>query len=45
MWLVVMCASPKYCLNLSTTDIGAEGLFTLSVSVSVSDAKIMGIAS
>ena len=24
MWLVVMCASLNYCLNLSTTDIGAK---------------------
>ena len=24
MWLVVMCASPNYCLNLSTADIRAK---------------------
>ena len=24
MWLVVMCASPNYCLNLSSTDIRAK---------------------
>ena len=24
MWLVVMCASPNYCTNLSTADIGAK---------------------
>ena len=24
MWWVVMCASPNYCLNLFTTDIGAK---------------------
>ena len=24
MWLVVMCASPNYWLNLSATDIGAK---------------------